>query len=349
MRRRKRISSPDERNRRPGGGGISPAALKAVKGDGGEMRTLSIDIETFSDLDLKKCGVYRYAENPGFDILLFGFSVDGGAVRVVDLACGEKIPDEVVAALSDASVTKWAFNAMFERVCLSNYLGDWLEPEGWHCTMVWSATLGLPLSLEGVGAALGLEKQKLTEGKDLIRYYCVPCKPTKANGGRTRNLPEHDREKWERFKAYNLRDVEVEMQIQQKLSKFPVPEKVWEEYCQDQEINVRGIGVDMELVRQAIAMDEHSRGELAAAMQKLTGVEIPNSVQQMKQWLAEHGLETDTLGKKRLFGRYNLFAYSFCDSMGAKWNEWAYGTLIQILLSIVFLVLISIIEKRVSK
>ena len=262
------------------------------------MRTLSIDIETFSDVDLKKCGVYKYASSPAFEILLFGYAVDGGAVRVVDLAYGEKIPDEVVAALSDESVTKWAFNAMFERVCLSNYLGDWLEPEGWHCTMVWSATLGLPLSLEGVGAALGLEKQKLTEGKDLIRYYCVPCKPTKANGGRTRNLPEHDREKWERFKAYNLRDVEAEMQIQQKLSKFPVREKVWEEYRQDQEINDRGIGVDMELVRQAIAMDEHSRGELAAAMQKLTGVENPNSVQQMKQWLAEHGLETDTLGKK---------------------------------------------------
>ena len=262
------------------------------------MRTLSIDIETFSDVDLKKCGVYKYASSPAFEILLFGYAVDGGAVRVVDLARGEKIPDEVVAALSDESVIKWAFNAMFERVCLSSYLREWLEPEGWHCTMVWSATLGLPLSLEGVGAALGLEKQKLTEGKELIRYFCVPCKPTKANGGRTRNLPEHDREKWGRFKAYNLRDVEAEMQIQQKLSKFPVSEKVWEEYCQDQEINDRGIGVDMELVRQAIAMDEHSRGELAAAMQKLTGVENPNSVQQMKQWLAEHGLETDTLGKK---------------------------------------------------
>ena len=262
------------------------------------MRTLSIDIETFSDVDLKKCGVYKYASSPAFEILLFGYAVDGGAVRVVDLARGEKIPDEVVAALSDESVIKWAFNAMFERVCLSSYLREWLEPEGWHCTMVWSATLGLPLSLEGVGAALGLEKQKLTEGKDLIRYFCVPCKPTKANGGRTRNLPEHDREKWGRFKAYNLRDVEAEMQIQQKLSKFPVSEKVWEEYCQDQEINDRGIGVDMELVRQAIEMDERSRGELAAAMQELTGVENPNSVQQMKQWLAEHGLETDTLGKK---------------------------------------------------
>ena len=262
------------------------------------MRTLSIDIETYSDVDLSKCGVYKYASSPAFEILLFGYAVDGGAVRVVDLACGEKIPDEVVEALFDETVTKWAFNAMFERVCLSNYLGDWLEPEGWYCTMVWSATLGLPLSLESVGAALGLEKQKLTEGKDLIRYFCVPCKPTKANGGRTRNLPEHDRGKWERFKAYNLRDVEAEMQIQQKLSRFPVSEKVWEEYRQDQEINDRGIGVDMELVRQAIAMDERSRGELAVALQELTGLENPNSVQQMKQWLAEHGLETDTLGKK---------------------------------------------------
>ena len=262
------------------------------------IKSLMLDLETFSFVDLLKCSVYRYAESPDFDILLFGFSVDGGEVCVIDLACGEKIPDEVVSALFDESVTKWAFNAMFERVCLSNYLGEWLEPEGWHCTMVWSATLGLPLSLEGVGAALGLEKQKLTEGKDLIRYFCVPCKPTKANGGRTRNLPEHDREKWGRFKAYNLRDVETEMQIQQKLSKFPVPEKVWEEYCQDQEINDRGIGVDMKLVRQAIAIDSRAREKLAAAMQELTGLENPNSVQQMKQWLAEHGLETETLGKK---------------------------------------------------
>lgn len=262
------------------------------------MKTLSLDLETFSDVDLSKCGVYKYASSPNFEILLFGYSVDGGEVQVIDLACGEEIPAEIIAALSDENVTKWAFNAMFERVCLSNHLGEWLEPEGWHCTMVWSATLGLPLSLENVGAALGLEKQKLTEGKDLIRYFCVPCKPTKANGGRTRNLPEHDREKWERFKAYNLRDVEAEMQIQQRLSKFPVLESVWEEYRQDQEINDRGIGVDMELVRQAIAMDERSKAELSAAMQKLTDLENPNSVQQMKQWLADNGLETDTLGKK---------------------------------------------------
>lgn len=262
------------------------------------MKTLSIDIETFSDVDLAKCGVYKYASSPAFEILLFGYAVDGGEVQVVDISCGGKIPEKILAALSDESVTKWAFNAMFERVCLSNYLGEWLEPENWHCTMVWSATLGLPLSLESVGAALGLEKQKLTEGKDLIRYFCVPCKPTKVNGGRTRNLPETDPEKWGRFKAYNLRDVEAEMQIQQRLSKFPVPDFVWEEYRQDQEINDRGIGVDMELVHQAIAMDNKSRKKLTAAMQELTDLENPNSVQQMKQWLAENGMETDSLDKK---------------------------------------------------
>ena len=262
------------------------------------MRNLSIDIETYSDVDLSKCGVYKYASSPAFEVLLFGYAADGGDVRVVDLACGEQIPEEVISALSDTSVTKWAFNAMFERVCLSNFLGEWLEPEGWHCTMVWSATLGLPLSLESAGAALGLEKQKLTEGKDLIRYFCVPCRPTKANGGRTRNRPEHDPEKWERFKAYNLRDVETEMQIQKRLSNFPVPDAIWEEYHLDQEINDRGIGVDMELVRQAIEIDTRSRERLTAAMQELTELENPNSVQQMKQWLADHGLETDTLGKK---------------------------------------------------
>ena len=262
------------------------------------MRTLSIDIESYSDVDLSKCGVYKYASSPAFEILLFGYAVDGGDVQVVDLACGEQIPDEIISALSDTSVTKWAFNAMFERVCLSNFLGEWLEPEGWHCTMVWSATLGLPLSLETAGAALGLEKQKLTEGKDLIRYFCVPCKPTKANGGRTRNRSEHDPGKWERFKAYNLRDVETEMQIQERLSRFPVPASIWEEYHLDQEINDRGIGVDMELVRQAIAVDARSRERLTAAMQELTELENPNSVQQMKQWLADQGMETDTLGKK---------------------------------------------------
>jgi len=262
------------------------------------LNSIEIDIETYSDVDLSKCGVYKYSSSPNFEILLFGFSVDGGEVEVVDVACGEEIPADILAALSDESVIKWAFNAMFERVCLSNYLGEWLEPESWKCSMVWSATLGLPLSLENVGAVLGLEKQKLSEGKDLIRYFCVPCKPTKTNGGRTRNLPEHDREKWERFKEYNFRDVEAEMQIQQRLAKFPVLDFVWEEYWQDQEINDRGIGVDMEMVAQAIAMDGRSKSELSAAMQKLTELENPNSVQQMKQWLSENGMETDSLDKK---------------------------------------------------
>ena len=262
------------------------------------MKSIEIDLETFSDVDISKCGVYKYASSQNFEILLFGYSVDGGEGKVVDVACGEEIPADILAALSDDSVTKWAFNAMFERVCLSNYLGEWLEPEAWKCSMVWSATLGLPLSLENVGTVLGLEKQKLSEGKDLIRYFCVPCKPTKANGGRTRNLPEHDREKWERFKAYNLRDVEAEMQIQQRLAKFPVPDSVWEEYRQDQEINDRGIGVDMEMVAQAIALDGRSRAELSSAMKELTELENPNSVQQMKQWLSENGIETDSLDKK---------------------------------------------------
>jgi len=267
-----------------------------------ELKSLGIDLETFSSVDLLKCGVYRYASSPDFDILLFGYSVDGGDVQVVDLACGEEIPADIVAALSDDSVIKWSYNNNFERVCLSNYFGTWFEPGSWRCTMVWAAYLGLPRSLEDVGAVLGLEKQKLTEGKDLIRYFCVPCKPTRTNGGRTRNLPEHDREKWERFKAYNLRDVEAEMQIQQRLSKFPVPEFVWEEYRQDQEINDRGIGVDMEMVRNAIAMDGRSRAELSAAMKELTGLENPNSVQQMKQWLSENGMETDSLDKKAVAG-----------------------------------------------
>ena len=266
------------------------------------MKCISIDIESYSDVDLSKCGVYKYSSSPNFEILLFGYSVDGGEVKVVDVACGEEIPADIMAALSDESVTKWAFNAMFERVCLSNYLGEWLEPGSWKCSMVWSATLGLPLSLESVGAVLGLEKQKLSEGKDLIRYFCVPCKPTKVNGGRTRNLPEHDREKWERFKAYNLRDVEAEMQIQHRLARFPVLDFVWEEYWQDQEINDRGIGVDMEMVRSAVIIDGRSKEELAAAMQELTGLENPNSVQQMRQWLLENGMETGSLDKKAVAG-----------------------------------------------
>lgn len=264
------------------------------------MKTLSIDIETFSSVNLQKCGVYKYAESEDFEILLFGYAVDGGPVQVVDLACGEKIPAEIINALSDETVIKTAFIAAFERVCLSNYLGEWLEPESWHCTMIWSATLGLPLSLEGVGAVLGLEKQKLTEGKALIKYFCVPCAPTKTNGGRTRNLPEHDMEKWQQFKVYNLRDVETEMGIQEKLSRFPVPQKIWEEYHLNEEVNDRGICVDMVLVKQALEIDKKSREHLTALIQNMTNLDNPNSVQQMKTWLADNGLEMDSLGKKEV-------------------------------------------------
>lgn len=266
------------------------------------MKTLSIDIETYSDIPLQKTGVYRYCESPNFEILLFGYSIDSGPVQVVDLACGEHIPKEVLAALEDDSVIKWAFNAAFERVCLSRYLGyptgEYLDPESWHCSMVWAATMGLPLSLEGIGAVLGLEKQKLTEGKERIKYFCQPCLPTKANGQRTRNRPFHAPDKWGLFKRYNARDVEAEMGIQQKLSKFPVPPQVWEEYNIDQEINDRGVRIDMELVEQAIQMDARSRQELTDAMKRMTALENPNSVQQMKQWLSDNGMETDSLGKK---------------------------------------------------
>ena len=266
------------------------------------MKTLSIDIETFSSENLTKCGVYRYAEAPDFEVLLFGYSADGAPVQVVDLTAGETLPADVRSALTDPAVTKWAFNAQFERVCLSRYLGyptgQYLDPSSWHCTMVWAATLGLPLSLEGVGAVLGLEKQKLTEGKELIKYFCQPCAPTKSNGQRTRNLPAHAPDKWLAFKKYNIRDVETEMAIQARLSKFPVPDSVWDEYHLDQEINDRGVGLDMELVRQAIQMDGRSRSELTHAMKELTALDNPNSVQQMKQWLSDNGLETDTLGKK---------------------------------------------------
>lgn len=282
------------------------------------MQTLSIDIETYSSVDLSKCGVYKYTEAADFDILLFGYSVDGGPVQVVDLASGETIPAEILAALTDDAVTKWAFNAQFERVCLSRYLrehggfdstgysipedtvGNYLDPTSWKCTMIWSAYMGLPLSLEGVGAVLGLGKQKLTEGKELIRYFCQPCAPTKANGGRTRNFPVNAPDKWAAFKQYNVRDVEVEMSIQEKLNKFPVPEAVWEQYHLDQQINDRGIALDMELVRQAIAMDARSRSELTTAMKALTALENPNSVQQMKQWFSDNGLTIDSLGKKEV-------------------------------------------------
>jgi DNA polymerase len=257
-------------------------------------------------------------EAPDFEILLFGYSIDGAPVKVIDLTCGEKIPEDILDALTDDTVTKWAFNANFERVCLSQHMKNlgmsldpfhdnhplsremarYLNPEGWRCTMIWSAVMGLPLSLEGCGAVLGLEKQKLTEGKDLIKYFCQPCAPTKSNGQRTRNLPHHAPDKWAAFKRYNVRDIETEMSIQQRLQKFPVPDFIWDEYHIDQEINDRGVAIDLPLVRQAIDMDARSRSELTEAMRQLTELENPNSVQQMKQFLTENGLEVDSLGKK---------------------------------------------------
>ena len=280
------------------------------------MTKLSIDIETYSDVDLKKCGVYKYVQSPNFEILLFGYSVDGETVRVVDLAQGEEIPDKIIDALTDETVTKWAFNSQFERICLSEYLrrcypqkfisysieedtvGDYLSPVSWKCTMTWSAYMGLPLSLEGAGKVLGLSEQKLKEGKELIRYFCVPCKPTKVNGGRTRNLPEHDEEKWNAFVKYNVRDVEVELAIQNRLLKFPVPDFVWEEFWLDQEINDRGIALDMAVVENAIALDKCSKDKLTAKIKDAAGIENPNSVIQMKAWLSENGIETDSLDKK---------------------------------------------------
>ena len=281
-----------------------------------QMNTLSIDIETYSDIDLKKCGVYRYASSPNADLLLFGYSIDNGPVEVIDVAQGEKIPEYILKALSDNGVTKWAYNSNFERVFLSVWLkrnypeyfrsysieedtvGDYLNPSSWHCSLVWGAYMGLPLSLKGIGAVLKLDEQKMSEGADLIRYFCVPCKPTKVNGGRTRNLPFHAPDKWETFKAYNKRDVEVELSIKEKLKNFPVPEFVWDEYHLDQEINDRGIGIDMQLVKNAIAFDERSKGTISEQMKDMTDLENPNSVVQMKAWLSENGVETDTLGKK---------------------------------------------------
>ena len=271
------------------------------------IKTLSIDLETRSSIDISKAGVYKYAESPDFNILLFGVSVNGGPVIVYDLACGDVVPDEILAALSDPGIIKWAYNASFERVCISIWLrrnypqyfsGDYINPSSWKCSMVWAAYNGLPFGLERVGAALGLEQQKLKEGRDLIRYFCNPCKPTKSNGGRTWNLPEHAPEKWELFKKYNQRDVEVEMQIQERLKNYPVPDFIWDEYHLDQVINDRGIMIDRELVEQAIKIDEISNADLTTQMQKLTDLENPNSVAQLKGFLSEKGIEADSLGKK---------------------------------------------------
>ena len=260
------------------------------------MRILSIDIETYSDVDLSKSGVYPYAESDNFEILFFGYSVDGHPPQVIDLANGEQLPNDIIAALTDPNVIKTAYNAMFERICISKHLGlpkgTYLDPTQWHCTMVWAATLGLPMSLAGVGAVLGLDKQKMSEGKDLIKFFCIPDKDG------NRHHPKVHPGKWELFKSYNCRDVEVEIAIQQRLSKYPVPDFVWNEYHLDQQINDRGIGVDMELVRHAITINEDIKNEITAEIQALTMLDNPNSVQQMKEWLAENGMETESLGKQ---------------------------------------------------
>lgn len=283
-----------------------------------EIKTLSIDLETYSDVNLNKSGVYRYTESDAFEILLFGVSVNNGPVTVYDLASGDQVPEEIIAAVADETVIKWAFNASFERICLSTWLrkyypeyfhsystpedstGNYLNPVSWRCSMIWSAYLGLPLSLAGAGAVLGLEQQKMREGKDLIRYFCVPCKPTKANGGRTRNLPSDAPDKWAVFKSYNKRDVEVEMSIKDRIKSYPVPDSVWEEYHIDQEINDRGILIDKDLVQNAIAFDARSKESLTRQLQLLTDLENPNSVLQMKSWLADNGLEMESLGKKEV-------------------------------------------------
>lgn len=281
-----------------------------------KIKTLSIDLETYSSIDLKKSGVYPYAESDDFEILLFAYSINEGEVQVIDIACGEKVPIEILNALVDNEITKWAYNCQFERVCLSYWLkehyptifkgyGDkydtvekYLDPVSWKCSRIWGAYMGLPLSLKGIGAVLKLDNQKMEEGSDLIKYFCTPCRPTKKNGGRTRNLPIHNKEKWELFKKYNKRDVEVELAIKERLSKYPVPDFVWDEYHIDQTINDRGIGVDMCLVKNAISIDEKTKSLLLTKLKEKTGLSNPNSVIQMKEWLSQNGIDTDVLDKK---------------------------------------------------
>lgn len=266
------------------------------------MKTINIDIETFSSINISKSGVYKYVESEDFEVLLFAYSIDGGKTEIVDIANGEELSEEIIQALLDDNVIKWAFNAQFERICLSRFLkltkGTYLNPKSWRCTMIWSAYMGLPFSLESVGKVLGLEKQKLIEGKDLIKYFCVPCTPTKSNGFRNRNFPYHDKIKWEAFKTYNIRDVDTEKEIQCKLMKFPVPYFIWEEYNLDQEINDRGIKVDLDFVNRVIALDDKVRTKLMSELQILTELENPNSVVQLKGWLSEQGVETESLDKK---------------------------------------------------
>lgn len=266
------------------------------------MSLLAIDIETYSDVDLTKCGVYAYADSPQFEILLFAYAFDEEPTAVVDIACGERLPQRVLDALEDTSVIKTAFNAQFERTCISKHLGHHLSPEGWQCTAVQSALLALPLSLDSVGEVLDIQRKKLKEGADLLRFFSMPCKPTKANGGRTRNLPEHEPEKWERFKAYCIRDVDAEREIRWKLRNYPIPESEMELYRMDQEINDRGILVDRQLVASAVKCDNQYREMVTARAYELTGLSNPNSPAQIKCWLSEHGVEAESLDKKSVKG-----------------------------------------------
>ncbi|MEE6751790.1 DNA polymerase [Pediococcus acidilactici] len=261
------------------------------------MKQISIDIETYSSTNLNQTGVYRYADSDDFELLLFGYATDFGPVKVVDLTQGEKIPPQIIEALDNPNIIKSAFNAQFERVCLSRYVGHRLKPAGWHCSCVWSATLGLPLSLRDVGSVLGLPRQKITAGKELVRYFCTPCKPTKANQNRTRNFPYHAPDKWQQFKQYNQRDVEVEMEITQKLERFPVPQNEWENYWMDQDINDRGIRIDQQLVNQAIKCQGEFHDQYLKKSQQLTGLDNPNSPLQLKEWLQRQGVKTDSLSK----------------------------------------------------
>ena len=269
------------------------------------IHTLSLDVETFSDVDLKKCGVYKYAESSDFEILLFGVSVDGGEVTVYDLASGDTVPEEIIRALADDSVIKWAYNASFERVCLSVWLRrnypqyfssysieddtvrNYLDPSSWRCSLVWGAYMGLPLSLEGIGKVLKLENQKMAEGKALIRYFCVPCKPSNANGNRTRNLPKHDPAKWKLFKEYNGQDVVTEMEIDRRLSAFPVPAFVQKQWETDLTMNARGVAADMEMVSGALVIGATVKSQLMAEARQLSGLDNPNSIKQLARWLTE--------------------------------------------------------------
>lgn len=282
------------------------------------MKTLSIDIETFSEASLSSTGVYRYAADPSFTILLFAYSVDAGPVQIVDLAQGESLPAEVEAALSDPAVEKWAFNAQFERVCLSAYLGERLDPRGWYCSMVWSTYAGIPLNLAGVAQALHLETEKMSEGKDLIRKFSQPCKATKTNGGRTRNLPEHAMEDWETFKAYCVRDVEVERAIASRLSPLPMPSFEWENYWRDQRFNDMGVGIDVELATKAVEADREIKEALYTQMKHWTGVENPQSVTQLLGWLQEHGAQLPSLAKADVASALEEADGSVADVLAAR-------------------------------